>query len=499
MKKAITRTLAILSAAVMITSAGALPTYAITGSTPICPTFNGETPANGCIVVGMKGNYNCDIQAAIDRINAIRLEACKEGVPDPNSPSRRLTKSDYVPIKWSEGLEGIARVRAAESSIRIGHTRPNDDGCFSLSPEDVTNTGEVLAWNWSNDIVSGIEQFYDEKSDWVRQNSAAVTGHYTSMIDPDNTYVGMSSFTSDSAIYYNTVAGRFGCNYYGGDVSEERGEVLRDCVASVIVNKSYISSPSLKLVGGSSTLGIGKPARYELRARSSISGGSAEVVLFKDISWKSSDESVATVDKYGRVVGKSAGEVTITASCQGFKATKDVTVFDSSLANADISIDGKTYTYTGKALKPSMTVTLGGKTLVKGTDYKVSYSKNTVPGKAKLRVTGQGQYTDSKVAWFYIRPAQQEILKSALPAAGQIKIRWRKDTLSDGFQIISATDSGFTKNKKSVFVVGSTKTAKTLTGLKSKRNYFIKLRAYKVVDGKKIYGKCSPTHKYKTR
>ena len=65
--------------------------------------------------------------------------------------------------------------------------------------------------------------------------------------------------------------------------------------------------------------------------------------------------------------------------------------------------------------------------------------------------------------------------------------------------MICASDASFKVNKKSVFVKGGSKSAKTLTGLKSKRNYYIKVRAYKTVDGSKLYGKCSPTRKIKTR
>ena len=78
--------------------------------------------ASGTIVLGVKGSYIADIQAALDRINEIRKEACNEGVQDPRNPSRRLTSSDYVPIKWSSDLEYIARIRADVASVYIEHT-----------------------------------------------------------------------------------------------------------------------------------------------------------------------------------------------------------------------------------------------------------------------------------------------------------------------------------------------------------------------------------------
>lgn len=58
--------------------------------------------------------------------------------------------------------------------------------------------------------------------------------------------------------------------------------------------------------------------------------------------------------------------------------------------------------YTGKALKPGLTVSYGGKTLAKGKDYNVSYSNNTNIGKAKAVVTGIGKYKGSVTKTFTI-------------------------------------------------------------------------------------------------
>ena len=58
--------------------------------------------------------------------------------------------------------------------------------------------------------------------------------------------------------------------------------------------------------------------------------------------------------------------------------------------------------YTGKALKPAVTVTYNGTTLVKGTDYSVSYSNNKEPGTAAVKVTGQGSYSGSLSKTFQI-------------------------------------------------------------------------------------------------
>ncbi len=58
--------------------------------------------------------------------------------------------------------------------------------------------------------------------------------------------------------------------------------------------------------------------------------------------------------------------------------------------------------WTGKAVKPSPKVTLGGKRLKKGTDYTLSYANNTKAGTATITVRGKGSYVGTKKITFKI-------------------------------------------------------------------------------------------------
>ena len=71
-----------------------------------------------------------------------------------------------------------------------------------------------------------------------------------------------------------------------------------------------------------------------------------------------------------------------------------------SITEASVKVAGQTYS--GKALEPAVTVKLGDKTLVKGTDYDVKYSNNVNVGTAKVTVTGKGAYTGTKKSSFTI-------------------------------------------------------------------------------------------------
>ncbi len=73
----------------------------------------------------------------------------------------------------------------------------------------------------------------------------------------------------------------------------------------------------------------------------------------------------------------------------------------------------KKYTYRAKQIKPVPVVTLksGGKKLVVGTDYAVSYGANKNAGTGTVKITGKGSYTGSITTKFTIAKAKNKFTK----------------------------------------------------------------------------------------
>lgn len=102
----------------------------------------------------------------------------------------------------------------------------------------------------------------------------------------------------------------------------------------------------------------------------------------------------------------NAGTATVTITGQGNysgEITKEFTITAKALDDSMISAIGA-QTYTGEALTPNVTLTYNGKTLVKGTDYNVSYTDNTNVGTAKVTITAveNGNYSGGATATFTI-------------------------------------------------------------------------------------------------
>ena len=460
-------------------------------SDSILPT-DVTTASDGCALLGVKGSYITDMQAALDRVNAIRKEACEEGVPDPRNSSRKLTSSDYVPIKWSSDLEYIARIRAAEASLVLAHTRPNGTRCFTLnSPNGIRSYGEVLAWNNTRKFLPGIEQWYEEKEDWVNQNNNAVTGHYTEMIDPANQYVGYATFINPDARYSTTTSGEY--NKYDNNLDESFGPDISNCTQTIEAQTSDIT------VGMSDFEELQAPNSVQADFYANITNSSCNLsVLDNNVSWKSSNTSVATVDAKRLVTGVQAGNADITAALSSLSATKMIKVaaavhehsWDAGkvTTEATCTTDG-VKTYTCSVCKTTKTETIKAtghkmgewKTVTAATtqkegkqertctacDYKETKSIPKLPVKK-----GTFKVTPSKTAVTYNGKAQKP---SVTVYAGNKKLSSKYYTVSYrnntavGTATITVTGKGNYQNYsgKTTFRINLQKT--TLFALKSSR------------------------------
>lgn len=148
----------------------------------------------------------------------------------------------------------------------------------------------------------------------------------------------------------------------------------------------------------------------------------------------------------------------------------------------------KTMTYTGKKIKPACHVSgSNGGQLAKGKDYTVSYFNNIKPGKAGVTIRGKGSYTGFKTVNFLIKPAKMKI-KSASAEKNEITIKWKKHPGVTGYQVRCREADGSFKKE---FNVSRFSSSTDIYGLEAGTKYKIQMRAYRTVDGKKIYGKYS--------
>ena len=80
----------------------------------------------------------------------------------------------------------------------------------------------------------------------------------------------------------------------------------------------------------------------------------------------------------------------------------------------------------------------------------------------------------------------------------KVTVTWKKNKKAKGYEISYATNKKFKKASK-VNVKKNNKNKKVLTKIKSNKVYYIKVRAYVIVNGKKVYGKYSKVRKIRSK
>lgn len=154
-------------------------------------------------------------------------------------------------------------------------------------------------------------------------------------------------------------------------------------------------------------------------------------------------------------------------------------------------------TYSGKAKTPALTVRNSTVKLKKNTDYTLTYSRNKNVGTAVITVKGKGSYKGSYKVYFRILPQKPTLSRAVSSARGKMTVSWKKASGAGAYQIQYSTSSSF-KNAKKV-KAGAGSAAKTITNLKKGKTYYVRIRSYKTVDGKKYYSGWSSKKKVKIK
>ena len=173
--------------------------------------------------------------------------------------------------------------------------------------------------------------------------------------------------------------------------------------------------------------------------------------------------------------------------CSVCKKTLSTTVIPKA---SSIKLKATSLTYNGKVRTPKVIVKdRTGKTLVKNTDYTVSYAKGRkYVGKYAVKITFKGKYSGTKTLYFTIKPKATSI--SSLKAGSKkFTVKWKKQaTQTTGYQVQYSASSKFSK-AKTVTVGKNTTVSKKISKLSGKKKYYVRIRSYKIIDGKKHYGK----------
>ena len=243
----------------------------------------------------------------------------------------------------------------------------------------------------------------------------------------------------------------------------------------------------------------------------------------KQVTWLSSTPSVATVSQSGVVTGVKEGTTQISViTADGSKtAICSVTVSGqtpitptepgtqtggiidpatgktaaATFSGMEIELDYTSTAYNGSDKEPGVSIQdASGNDLTEDVDYTLDYYNNLTVGKATVIVSGKGKYAGVIAGVrFTIKPKTVTVKSVKKASSRKLNVVWASHkTQTTGFQVRYATTKKFKSGTyKTVTLTSKSATSKALTKLKAGKTYYVKVRAYKTVDGKKIYSSWS--------
>ena len=254
---------------------------------------------------------------------------------------------------------------------------------------------------------------------------------------------------------------------------------------------TYIPVTDIKVTQSKLSLKVGDKQRIN----TTISPDNAST---QGIQWTSSADGIVSVNSDGVITANKKGTAVITAKAVNDNvSTKiQVTVAEKTTVYSGkftVKLSGTTYAYNGKTQKPKVKVTYKGKTL-SSRYYTVVYKNNKNIGTATVTVTGKGNYKKCSGKATFKIVLKKSTLSSLKAGKKTATVSWKTITGSTGYQIQYSTSKNFSKSKI-VKVTGAGKKTVTLKKLTSKKTYYVRVRAYKTVNKKAVYGVWSASKK----
>ena len=426
----------------------------------------------------------------------------ENNIASSNSVNSAKKHGIAVAANSSAVIKSNSISKAGDTGILIYNGSKGE--CSGNKVKNAVGHGIVFSKNASGKAASNTVSGAGKHGVLVTDHCGSVALSSNKISNSKQNGICVSNYSSSVSVNSNSISGS---GKSGISVSSHSKASLKDNAVngskSAAVSKSADSSISLPRVSGlyvnsvnNTDIQISFSGRstnkcgYEIYRKTGAKGkysavGTTAKEKFTDGFFKANTDYYYKVRCYETVSGKRVYGG-YSAEIKVRSATK------RSVGKASVKVSDQVWT--GKALKPAVTVKDGNVTLKKDRDYTVSYSANKGIGTAKVTVTGKGSYTGKITKTFKINPQGQSISVKGDKSGKKIAVTLAKHSSNSGYQVSYADNSGF-KNSKSLWLSGNSKNKGTIKGLKSKKTYYVKARDYKNIGKTKVYGKWSAVKK----
>ena len=346
-----------------------------------------------------------------------------------------------------------------------------------------TTTGKALGHTYSNDCDTTCNECGEKRSITHKYDSGVITKAATCKATGVKTYTCTVCEATKTETIKKTTTHKYTTTTTKATLTKN-GSIVKKCSIC-----GYVAS----------TTAINYVKSFALTTTSYTYSGAVRTpgVIVKDSAGKTLVKNTDYTVSYasGR---KNAGTYKVTVTMKGkYSGTKTLTfkINPISYSKCKFALTTTNYTYNGGVKTPGVTIKYGSLTLKKNVDYTVAYAsgrKNV--GTYKVTIKMKGNYTGTKTLTFKINPKAASVNKLT---AGSKKLTVKLNRSlqqSTGYQIQYSTSKTF-KNAKTKTITSYKTSSTTLTGLKAKTTYYVRVRTYKTVGKTKYYSGWS-TYKY---
>lgn len=355
----------------------------------------------------------------------------------------------------------------------------------------VVNVSARAAWNDANnqDGIRPTDTLVQLYADGTALGDKAVI---ESNKEWTKTWSNLPKYKAGKEIAYNVIA--YAVSGYTVKVT---GNVLEGYKAEYTHNVQKMNVTVQNAWNDLDNVVDSRPAQLvvEIYANGKTTG--KRVTLTEANNWKATvsglDRNAAgkRIQYTGKAVGTPAGyNISVSTDTNGnIKLISNFTTYTKKLR---LKLSKTSYVYNGKTAKPKVTV-YNGRKKVSSKYYKVTYKNNKKVGYATVIVKGKGKFAKyaGKAAFtIKLKTLKKPSVKKG--AKGTLNVSWKRDGQATKYVVQYSQSKKFKGKSTKTVTITNNKIGKTvLKGLTGKKNYYVRVRSCKAVNGREIWSSWS--------
>ena len=380
----------------------------------------------------------------------------------------------YVRVNSSEVNHTVTYKNNIEVGIATAIITVPGYGTFEKTFEI---TPKIKATGWSGE--------YDGKPHTIEITGVPEGAIVTYSIDGGKTYTSEKPYFTDINTVTNSSGARVDYkvsipnykDFTGYRTIAIRGKSISSMGSKVNGLAASYNYTGKAIVPNVTLTGLVKDKDYTVEITNNINVGTAKVTITGIGLYQ------GTISKTFEIVKPvlSSQTISVAGSTKTTKITK-------TYGNAAFNLNAKAKTELTYKTSSSNVATVSslGRVSIKGT------------GRATITITAASSdkyKAATKKITIDVKPKKVSSLKLKA-AKKKMTVSWKKDSKASGYRIAYTTDKKF---KKSIKYTTTTSTKKTISKLKSKKYYYVKVQAYKKVGSTKLYGSYTSVKKVKIK